>query len=78
MPPESGISGFEIGPKRSDSGREPPQLFEVHSAQLAKASRTEGGKPQAHDAVVDRVGIPVDEAGIHRAVDEPDRAVVLE
>jgi len=50
----------------------------VDSAQLAKPSRTKGSEPQAHDAVVDRVGMPVDEAGIHRAVDEPDRAVVME
>ena len=28
--------------------------------------------------MVDRVGVPVDEAGFDRAVDEPDRAVVTE
>ena len=54
------------------------QLFEVRAAQLAEASRAKRRKPQAHRAVVDRVGIPIDQTRFDRAVHEPDRAVVPE
>jgi hypothetical protein len=48
----------------------------VRAAQLAEASRAKRREPQAHPAVIDRVGIPVDQACFDRAVDEPDCAVV--
>ena len=54
------------------------KLLEVRAAQLAEASRAEWREPQAHDPMVDRVGVPVDETGLDRAVDEPDHAVVPE
>jgi len=50
----------------------------VRPAQLAKAPRAERREPQAHDAVVERVGMSGHEAGVDRAVDEADRAVVTE
>jgi hypothetical protein len=54
------------------------QLFEVRAAQLAEASRAKRRELQAHRAVVDRVGVPVDQTRFDRAVDEPDHAVVPE
>jgi hypothetical protein len=50
----------------------------VRAAQLAETSRAKRREPQAHPAVVDRVGIPIDQTRFDRAVDEPDRAVVPE
>ena len=46
------------------------------TAQLAEPSRAERREVEPDDALIDGVGAPVDEARIHRAVDEPDRAVV--
>jgi hypothetical protein len=68
----------EIGPQRPHDGSESAQLFEVRAAQLAEAARAEWREPQAHPAVVDRVGIPIDQTCFDRAVDEPDHAVVTE
>ena len=50
----------------------------MRAAQLAEASRAKRRKLQVHRAVVDRVGIPIDQTRFDRAVDEPDRAVVPE
>ena len=68
----------EIGPQRPHDGSKSAQLFEVRAAQLAEASRAEWREPQAHPAMVDRVGVPVDQTCFDRSVDEPDCAVVTE
>ena len=48
----------------------------MQPAELAEATRPERGQPQSDDAVVGGVGVSFDEPGHHRAVDEPDRAVM--
>lgn len=48
----------------------------MEAAELADAPRAEWREPESHDAVIVRIGVPIDEARPHRAIDEPDRAVM--
>src|ERR1700709_1327835 len=61
FPLADAIDLIEVGPQRPYARCEATQLLEMTATQLAKPAGAERGQAEAHDAMVDRVGVAHDE-----------------